>query len=86
MALWRSTVPQLLSPFESRASSSLHWLTCDASEAVAYRLNELIPIYPITPSSTVAASETRFGMLRRCPDPAAFERANYQRILQSWRG
>jgi dihydroorotate dehydrogenase (fumarate) len=23
--------------------------------------------------------------LRRCPDPAAFERANYIRILQSWR-
>jgi dihydroorotate dehydrogenase (fumarate) len=23
--------------------------------------------------------------LRRCPDPAAFERANYMRILQSWR-
>jgi len=23
--------------------------------------------------------------LRRCPNPAAFERANYQRILQSWR-
>jgi dihydroorotate dehydrogenase (fumarate) len=23
--------------------------------------------------------------LGRCPDPAAFERANYQRILQSWR-
>ncbi len=23
--------------------------------------------------------------LLRCPDPAAFERANYQRILQSWR-
>jgi len=23
--------------------------------------------------------------LSRCPDPAAFERANYQRILQSWR-
>lgn len=23
--------------------------------------------------------------LRRCPDPTAFERANYQRILQSWR-
>jgi dihydroorotate dehydrogenase (fumarate) len=23
--------------------------------------------------------------LRRCPDSAAFERANYQRILQSWR-
>ncbi|HEX2855329.1 MAG TPA: dihydroorotate dehydrogenase-like protein [Opitutaceae bacterium] len=23
--------------------------------------------------------------LRRCPNPAAFERANYQKILQSWR-
>lgn len=23
--------------------------------------------------------------LQRCPDPAAFERANYQRILQTWR-
>jgi len=23
--------------------------------------------------------------LRRCPDPTAFERANYQRILQSWK-
>jgi dihydroorotate dehydrogenase (fumarate) len=23
--------------------------------------------------------------LRRCPDAHAFERANYQRILQSWR-
>jgi dihydroorotate dehydrogenase (fumarate) len=23
--------------------------------------------------------------LRRCPDPAAHERANYLRILQSWR-
>ena len=23
--------------------------------------------------------------LKRCPDAAAFERANYQRILQSWR-
>lgn len=23
--------------------------------------------------------------LKRCPDPAGFERANYQRILQSWR-
>ncbi len=31
-------------------------------------------------------SEFRGAMnLRRCPDPAAFERANYQRILQSWR-
>jgi dihydroorotate dehydrogenase (fumarate) len=24
--------------------------------------------------------------LLRCPDPAAFERANYMRVLQSWRG
>jgi len=24
--------------------------------------------------------------LERCPDPAAFERANYMRVLQSWRG
>jgi dihydroorotate dehydrogenase (fumarate) len=24
--------------------------------------------------------------LQRCPDPAAFERANYLRVLQSWRG
>jgi len=23
--------------------------------------------------------------LKRCPDASAFERANYQRILQSWR-
>jgi dihydroorotate dehydrogenase (fumarate) len=24
--------------------------------------------------------------LSRCPDPGAFERGNYMRILQSWRG
>lgn len=31
-------------------------------------------------------NEIRGAMnLRHCPDPAAFERANYQRILQSWR-
>jgi dihydroorotate dehydrogenase (fumarate) len=23
--------------------------------------------------------------LKRCPDPAAYERANYIRILQAWR-
>jgi dihydroorotate dehydrogenase (fumarate) len=23
--------------------------------------------------------------LQNCPDPAAFERANYMRILQAWR-
>jgi len=33
-----------------------------------------------------SVSEFRGVMnLRRCPDAAAFERANYQRILQSWR-
>jgi pyruvate-ferredoxin/flavodoxin oxidoreductase len=35
------------------------YLTCDANEAVAsvaYRLNELIAIYPITPSSAMAES------------------------------
>lgn len=31
-------------------------------------------------------SEFRGAMnLHRCPDPAAFERANYQKILQSWK-
>jgi dihydroorotate dehydrogenase (fumarate) len=24
--------------------------------------------------------------LRRCPDPTAFERVNYLRVLQNWRG
>src|SRR3954467_2124245 len=44
--------------------------TCDASEAVAsiaYRLNELIAIYPITPSSTMAES---------CDEWAALDRPN----------
>jgi pyruvate-ferredoxin/flavodoxin oxidoreductase len=38
-------------------STSRSHITCDANEAVAsvaYRLNELIAIYPITPSSTMA--------------------------------
>ena len=37
--------------------SAATFVTCDANEAVAsvaYRLNELIAIYPITPSSTMA--------------------------------
>ena len=45
-------------------------VTCDASEAVAsvaYRLNELIAIYPITPSS---------GMAEWCDEWAAAGRAN----------
>ena len=33
-----------------------------------------------------SVSEFRGAMnLKRCPDPAAFERANYIRILQAWR-
>ena len=39
------------------AQSAPEYVTCDANEAVAsvaYRLNELIAIYPITPSSTMA--------------------------------
>ncbi len=32
-------------------------------------------------------AEARGSMnLSRCPDPAAFERGNYMRVLQSWRG
>jgi dihydroorotate dehydrogenase (fumarate) len=32
-----------------------------------------------------SVAEFRGAMnLSRCPDPAAFERANYQRMLQSW--
>ncbi len=40
-------------------TASLNYTTCDANEAVAsvaYRLNELIAIYPITPSSAMAES------------------------------
>ncbi|HXN34830.1 MAG TPA: pyruvate:ferredoxin (flavodoxin) oxidoreductase, partial [Opitutaceae bacterium] len=41
----------------ANSSSPIEYVTCDANEAVAsvaYRLNELIAIYPITPSSTMA--------------------------------
>jgi pyruvate-ferredoxin/flavodoxin oxidoreductase len=43
----------------TRDPASTHYVTCDANEAVAsvaYRLNELIAIYPITPSSAMAES------------------------------
>lgn len=34
-----------------------------------------------------SAAQMRGSMsLQHCPDPAAFERANYMRVLQSWRG
>ena len=40
----------------------------------------------MTEHAYTSVDEFRGAMnLRRCPDPAAFERANYQRILQSWR-
>ena len=34
---------------------------------------------------SLAQAQGRLSMLR-CPDPTAFERANYLRVLQSWRG
>lgn len=40
----------------------------------------------MTDHGYTAVDQFRGAMnLKRCPDPAAFERANYQRILQSWR-
>ena len=44
------------------------YLTCDANEAVAsvaYRLNELIAIYPITPSSAMAESCDEWAALQK---------------------
>ena len=44
------------------------YVTCDASEAVAsvaYRLNELIAIYPITPSSAMAESCDEWAAAKR---------------------
>jgi pyruvate-ferredoxin/flavodoxin oxidoreductase len=49
-------------------STKSSFLTCDASEAVAsvaYRLNELIAIYPITPSSTMAEVCDEWAALKR---------------------
>src|SRR5262249_31293851 len=34
---------------------------------------------------SLAQAQGSFSLLR-CPDPTAFERANYLRVLQSWRG
>ncbi|HWA25918.1 MAG TPA: pyruvate:ferredoxin (flavodoxin) oxidoreductase [Lacunisphaera sp.] len=52
------------------SSPNPRFVTCDANEAVAsvaYRLNELIAIYPITPSSTMA---------EQCDEWAADEKPN----------
>jgi pyruvate-ferredoxin/flavodoxin oxidoreductase len=43
--------------YMAKPPSALEYVTCDANEAVAsvaYRLNELVAIYPITPSSPMA--------------------------------
>src|SRR3954468_9848525 len=51
-------------------TAAAEFVTCDANEAVAsvaYRLNELIAIYPITPSSPMAES---------CDEWAALDRPN----------
>ena len=52
-------------PTETR---NLEYLTCDANEAVAsvaYRLNELIAIYPITPSSSMAETCDEWAALAK---------------------
>lgn len=54
----------------SRPVAASEYITCDANEAVAsvaYRLNELIAIYPITPSSSMAEV---------CDEWAALEKPN----------
>jgi dihydroorotate dehydrogenase (fumarate) len=53
-----------------------HYLTTVLSGLVAW----------LTDHGYESVDQLRGAMnLRRCPDPAAFERANYIRILQSWR-
>ena len=49
-------------------ATSANFVTCDANEAVAsvaYRLNELIAIYPITPSSTMAEVCDEWAALKK---------------------
>jgi hypothetical protein len=50
----------------------------EAAARVAHRLSKVIAIYPLR------QMQGSMG-LERCPDPAAFERGNYARVLQSWR-
>jgi len=55
-------------PTPSADSTYTTYTTCDANEAVAsvaYRLNELIAIYPITPSSAMAESCDEWAALGR---------------------
>ncbi len=63
LAFWQNNVRpigrSLLFLMSSPVPSPFSFVTCDANEAVAsiaYRLTELIAIYPITPSSTMAES------------------------------
>ena len=82
------------------STTSPNYLTCDANEAVASvadRLNELIALHPITPSSAIAEScdewaaqgkVNRWGEVPRVvqlQSEGAVECANYHRLLQSWR-
>jgi pyruvate-ferredoxin/flavodoxin oxidoreductase len=49
-------------------STASNYVTCDANEAVAsvaYRLSELVAIYPITPSSTMAESCDEWAALKK---------------------
>src|SRR3954462_920573 len=55
-AMWLGRTTQLLDPAAQRKAMKRKIKTMDANEAVAnvaYRLNEVIAIYPITPSSTM---------------------------------
>ena len=54
----------------------------EAAVSVAYRLNEVIAIYPITPSSPMGEWADQW----RCEgkNPTAFESGNYMRVLSSY--
>jgi pyruvate-ferredoxin/flavodoxin oxidoreductase len=59
MAPLRRTISAFELPTMPPSPAPANFVTCDANEAVAsvaYRLNELIAIYPITPSSPMAES------------------------------
>ena len=70
-------------------------VTLDGNEAVAevaYRASEVIAIYPIMPASSMGEEheytsirQMRGSMSQRAvAEPAAFERANYMRALNSF--
>ncbi len=55
----------------------------EAVAAVAHRLSDVCSIYPITPASSVRQLRGSVAG-HTAADPSAFERAQYQRVLQSW--